>query len=133
MSAAQVLAGTTIFKAQNTYSGGATVTAGTLQAGIAGVSSPNAAVTVGAAGTLNFAGFDQTVEGQVLLGTGALPIAPTTLTVHGNYVGQSGTIAMNTLLGTDGSPSDKLILDGDTASGSSFLRITNAGRGDAND
>ena len=34
---------------------------------------------------------------------------------------------MNTFLGTDGSPSDKLVINGGSATGNSFLRITNAG------
>lgn len=49
-----------------------------------------------------------------------------TLTVS-NYVGQGGTVALNTFLGTDGSPSDRLVIDGGTASGTSRLAITNVG------
>lgn len=48
-----------------------------------------------------------------------------TLTVN-NYSGD-GTIALNTYLGTDGSPSDKVIIDGGTATGTSKLRIKNTG------
>jgi outer membrane autotransporter protein len=43
----------------------------------------------------------------------------------GSYVGQGGTIALHTYLGTDGSPSDRLIINGGTATGLSFLSITN--------
>lgn len=49
-----------------------------------------------------------------------------TLTV-GNYTGNAGQIGFNTYLDTDGSPSDRLIIDGGTASGSSRLLIANAG------
>lgn len=49
-----------------------------------------------------------------------------TLTVN-NYTGSSGIISLNTVLGGDGSPSDRLVIDGGTASGSSKLRIANAG------
>ena len=49
-----------------------------------------------------------------------------TLTTN-NYVGQGGTIRLNTYLGADGSPSDLLIINGGTATGSSFLRINNTG------
>ncbi len=57
------------------------------------------------------------------------------LTVFGPYFGRGGTIALNTFLGSDNSPSDKLVINGSTATidgpatatGSSFLRITNAG------
>ncbi|HBO76828.1 MAG TPA: autotransporter outer membrane beta-barrel domain-containing protein, partial [Cupriavidus sp.] len=48
-----------------------------------------------------------------------------TLTVQ-NYSG-NGTIALNTVLASDGAPSDKLVVDGGTATGSSKLRINNAG------
>lgn len=44
-----------------------------------------------------------------------------------NYVGSQGTLALNTYLGADGSPSDRLLVDGGTASGNSLLRIANAG------
>ena len=50
-----------------------------------------------------------------------------TLTVAGNYVGQNGTIGLNTYLGTDGSASDKLIVSGGNASGTSTLKVTNVG------
>jgi len=57
------------------------------------------------------------------------------LTVFGPYVGAGGTIHLNTFLGTDRSPSDVLIINGSqptidgtaTATGNTFLRITNAG------
>ncbi|MCD9891004.1 hypothetical protein LUG63_07850, partial [Bradyrhizobium japonicum] len=42
-----------------------------------------------------------------------------------NYVGRSSTIALNTFLGSDGSPSDRLVIDGGTASGNTFLKISN--------
>jgi len=45
----------------------------------------------------------------------------------GNYTGVSGTIGLNTFLGTDGSPSDRLIINGGSATGNSLLHITNAG------
>ncbi|WP_447920220.1 autotransporter family protein [Achromobacter aegrifaciens] len=48
-----------------------------------------------------------------------------TLTVR-NYSGD-GVIALNTYLGDDSSPSDKLVIDGGNASGASQLRIKNAG------
>lgn len=45
--------------------------------------------------------------------------------ITGNYVGAAGTIELNTYLGTDGSPSDRLIVDGGTASGTTGLVIHN--------
>jgi autotransporter family porin len=44
-----------------------------------------------------------------------------------NYLGAGGTIGLNTFLGTDGSPSDKLVINGGAATGGSSLRITNTG------
>lgn len=49
-----------------------------------------------------------------------------TLTTR-NYSGTGGTISLYTQLGTDGSPSDRLVIDGGAATGNSFLRINNAG------
>jgi outer membrane autotransporter protein len=47
-----------------------------------------------------------------------------TLTVM-NYTGAAGTLGFNTYLGTDGSASDRLVVNGGTATGNSILRITN--------
>ena len=49
-----------------------------------------------------------------------------TLTTR-NYVGAGGTVVLNTYLGSDGSPSDKLIINGGAATGDLLLRIVNAG------
>jgi outer membrane autotransporter protein len=42
-----------------------------------------------------------------------------------NYTGAAGTILLNTYLGTDDSPSDRLIINGGTATGSTTLDIRN--------
>ncbi|MDH4982079.1 autotransporter outer membrane beta-barrel domain-containing protein [Hyphomicrobium sp. D-2] len=44
-----------------------------------------------------------------------------------NYVGQGGTLGINTVLGADGSPSDKLVIDGGTGTGTSQLVVNNVG------
>lgn len=75
--------------------------------------------TLSHAGTLN-----------MLPGAGGLGGTYKTVTV-GNYVGNGGRINLNTYLGADNSPSDKLVIDGGTASGSTTLGITNAGGGGA--
>jgi outer membrane autotransporter protein len=47
-----------------------------------------------------------------------------------SYVGAGGTLGLNTFLGSDGSPSDRLVINGGNASGSSLLKIANtAGAG----
>ena len=124
-----VLAGTTIFTGANSYSGSTNVNAGTLRAGAPNTFSPNSAVTVASGGTLDLNGFGQTVfsvtnAGLVNMGTGT---APGTVLTTTSYTGTGGTLALNTFLGSDGSPSDKLIINSGSATGNSFLRITNAG------
>jgi len=49
-----------------------------------------------------------------------------TLTVAGNYVGQSGVLALDVMLDGDGSPSDLLVVQGDT-SGTTDVVVNNAG------
>ncbi len=49
-----------------------------------------------------------------------------TLTVRGNYTGADALFVLNTRLGDDSSPTDRLVIQGDTA-GSSQLRIVNNG------
>jgi outer membrane autotransporter protein len=44
-----------------------------------------------------------------------------------NYGGTGGILQLNTYLDTDGSPSDRLVIDGGTGSGSTALRIANSG------
>jgi outer membrane autotransporter protein len=53
-----------------------------------------------------------------------------TLTAN-NYTGAGGRIVLNTFLGSDSSPSDRLVINGGTATGSTALRIMNTtGPGD---
>lgn len=47
-----------------------------------------------------------------------------TLTVV-NYIGEGGAIGLNTYLGADGAPSDRLIVDGGTITGDSILIVKN--------
>ena len=42
-----------------------------------------------------------------------------------NYTGAGGRIVLNTYLGTDGSPSDQLVIDSGTATGTTLLEIRN--------
>ena len=51
--------------------------------------------------------------------------ATDTLTVRGNYVGRNGTLKLDTVLAGDGSPSDRLIIDGGTVSGTTSIQIAN--------
>lgn len=72
-----------------------------------------------------------TIEGNVFSSGGIIDLnggsTADTLTIKGNYVGNNGNIILNTHLDTDGSPSDRLIIDGGRASGTTSLTILNAG------
>jgi len=52
-----------------------------------------------------------------------------TLTVNGSYMGNGGTLAMNTQLGGDNSPTDRLVLNGAAATGTTTVTINNSGGG----
>ena len=125
-----VLAGTTTLTGANSYSGTTNVNAGTLRAGDTNRFSPNSAVTVASGGTLDLNGFNQTIPsitnaGLVNMGTGT---APGTVLTTTNYTGTGRTLALNTFLGTDGSPSDRLIINANgTATGNTGIVVTNAG------
>ncbi|ABR90533.1 autotransporter [Janthinobacterium sp. Marseille] len=70
---------------------------------------------------------------QTLTNAGTVAFTPhagtyRTLTTN-NYIGQGGTLGLNTYLASDGSPSDLLIINSGTASGTSGLLINNTGPG----
>lgn len=50
-----------------------------------------------------------------------------TLTIKGNYTGQNGLLFVDTVLGADASPSDKLVIDTGNASGSTGIVVNNVG------
>ena len=86
-------------------------------------------MTVASGGTLNLNGFSQTVfgvtnAGLVNMGTGT---APGTVLTTTSYTGTGGTMAINTVLGGDNSPSDRLVISGGTASGNTTVHVTNVG------
>ncbi|NIF14729.1 autotransporter outer membrane beta-barrel domain-containing protein, partial [Burkholderia sp. Ax-1735] len=77
-------------------------------------------------GSLNNAGL---VAFAAPTGSPTLAGSYKTLTT-GNYVGNGGTIALNTFLGADASPTDRVIVNGGAASGTTGLKIANtAGTG----
>ncbi|MCR2691285.1 autotransporter-associated beta strand repeat-containing protein [Salmonella enterica] len=139
-------AGTLILGAQNTYSGDTDVQEGTLWlAETATIGSAGSAQAVNIAANAAFGGHNATVNGHVN-NLGNLYFVDTftvngdvvnssamisgsdqpnnTLTIAGNYTGNDGHLYLNTQLGDDNSPTDKLIVTGDTA-GSTTLHITN--------
>ncbi|EDQ6551603.1 autotransporter outer membrane beta-barrel domain-containing protein [Salmonella enterica subsp. enterica] len=139
-------AGTLILGAQNTYSGDTDVQEGALWlAETATIGSAGSAQAVNIAANAAFGGHNSTVNGHVN-NQGSLYFVDTftvngdvvnssamisgsdqpnnTLTIAGNYTGNDGHLYLNTQLGDDSSPTDKLIVTGDTA-GSTTLHITN--------
>ncbi|PYE89002.1 outer membrane autotransporter protein [Phyllobacterium leguminum] len=127
-SVEQIGSGTTVLSGANTYTGATNVKAGTLKAGAADILNTTSGVTVDTGATLDLAGYNQTLKtlsnaGNVRLGNGA---AGTTLTVTGDYVGNGGTIYLDTVLGGDNSATDRLVVEGST-SGTGVLAVTNRG------
>lgn len=63
--------------------------------------------------------------------TNGAPSATDTFTVVGNYIGTGGVIRLDTVLESDGAPSDKLVIQDGNASGTTGLQIVNFGGGGA--
>ena len=158
---AQIGSGTTILTADNPYTGGTTISAGTLAVGDfahqSAALSGGGPIAVGAGGTLGgygsvtgavtdggvispgsaTPGFSGAPTGTFtiignLLNQGAIQFASgesigNVLEVRGNYMSAGGSMAINTFLGGDGSPSDRLVINGGVATGSTSVHVTNVG------
>jgi outer membrane autotransporter protein len=124
----RVTGGVQTFSGPNAYTGNTLVSGtGTLRAGAANAFSAASNYIAQTGGTYDLNGFDQTVASLDNAGTVRLGGAPgTTLTVTGNYIGNGGTVQLNTVLGGDASPTDRLVVTGDTA-GSTNVRVINLG------
>ena len=121
-----VSGGKQVLSGANDYLGDTRVTGGTLRAGAVNTFSQFSAHSVLAGGTVDLNGFDQTILSLDNAGLVRLDGAPgTTLTVINNYAGNGGTLAINTALGGDGSPTDRLFAN--TTSGSTKLQVNNVG------
>ncbi|MBE1159678.1 autotransporter-associated beta strand repeat-containing protein [Dyella acidiphila] len=119
--------GTLTLGGASSYGGATTVAAGTLSAAMANAFNASSATTVQSGATLDLGGFAQQVGALTNAGTVHFGSVPgTTLTVHGNYTGQGGTLNFNTALGGDNSPTDMLVVTGDT-SGTTTVHVTNVG------
>ncbi|MGH8157709.1 MAG: autotransporter outer membrane beta-barrel domain-containing protein [Rhodanobacter sp.] len=125
----QIGSGTTTLTGSSTYTGATHVDAGTLAAGVVHAFSATSTTTVAAGATLDLAGFSQDVASLNNSGTvslsGTTPGA--TLTVHGDYVGQNGVLRMDTALGDNASVTDRLVIDGGSASGHTAIQLSNLG------
>ncbi|MGJ7580332.1 autotransporter outer membrane beta-barrel domain-containing protein [Variovorax sp. RHLX14] len=122
--------GTLTLSGANSYTGATTVASGTLRTAHVDTLSAASAHTVARGATLDLAGYSQTVASLDNGGTVSLLSARpgADLTVTGAYVGRGGTLALGTTLNATG-PSDRLVLDGASASasGNTTVRITNIG------
>ncbi len=111
----------------NSYSGATEVNGGFLIQGSAGaLSSASSSYSVGSAGTLELGGFNTdmaslTNQGAVDFGG----LGGTILHVKGDYSGGGG-VTINSVLGGDGSKTDRLEVDGAT-SGTTELTVNNQG------
>ena len=160
-SVSQIGSGTTILTADSPYTGGTTVSRGALAVG--DFAHPSAAlsgggpITVEAGGALGGYGTvtGPTVNNGVIAAANATPGfagSPTgTFTIHGDllnqgviqlaseasignvlevggdYVGAGAAMNINTYLGADGSPSDRLVISGGAATGNTSVHVTNVG------
>lgn len=124
-----VTGGTQTLSGANNYIGATTVNGATLRAGATNTFSAASALNV-LSGTLDLAGFNQTVASLGNAGTVNLGGAPgTTLTVASNYAGNGGGLVINTVLSGDPSATGRLVAA--TTSGTTTLRVNNVGGGGA--
>jgi fibronectin-binding autotransporter adhesin len=121
--------GNLVLGGTSSYTGATVVAQGTLRAGAANAFSAASDTTIAAGATLDLAGHSQETGSLDNSGVVALSgaAAGTTLTVHGNYIGHDGVLQMSSVLGTDASASDRLIIDGGTASGHTAIQLANLG------
>lgn len=119
-------AGRTILSNGNSYTGTTDVQGGVLM--IEG--QIESATTVRVNGRLGGSGFilnDVTSEGIIQPGNGQAPGNYNDLTIVGNYTGNAASLFLRTALGDDASLSDRLIIDGGQAIGTTNVFIFNDG------
>ena len=68
-----------------------------------------------------------TLAGRIDFQAPTAAFVPKTLTVNGNWVGQGGTMQLNTSLGNSGSQTDRIVINAGAVSGNTFLQINNVG------
>ena len=122
--------GTLTLNGVNSYAGVTTVASGAMAAGAANVFSAGSAHMVLSGSTLALNGYDQLVAslnnaGRVTLGR----VPGTTLTVAGDYTSNGGALEIATELGSDNSPTDLLVITGNSilGSGTTLVSVINVG------
>ncbi len=120
-----VLGGRSVTVEQNgVLSGIGTVTAPVTNTGV--VAALNSLAGYEQVGPTNFTTASMTNSGNIRLAGTSIG---NTLTVVGGYAGAGGTLELNTIFGSDNSPTDRLILDGGTATGATGLIVHRRGSG----
>jgi outer membrane autotransporter protein len=124
-SLVKVGTGTLTLSGANIYTGHTTITEGAINL-TGSLLSP---VSVEPAGTLGGTGtvFNTVTNAGTVAPGFQLPETVFGALTVSNYVGAGGTLALRTFLGADNSPSDQLIINGGTATGSTSILITNVG------
>jgi fibronectin-binding autotransporter adhesin len=114
-------AGRLTLAGQSDYAGATSIVAGELSVN----GSIRSATTVGAEGALSGRGviFGKVVNhGRIAPGNSI-----GTLTISGDYAGDGGALEIETVLGADDSPSDRLVIAGGAATGSTTVHVLNLG------
>nr|MBD0800285.1 autotransporter outer membrane beta-barrel domain-containing protein [Citrobacter sp. C6_1] len=125
--------GILILSAANTYSGDTNVNAGTLwltDTGVIGATGSTQNVNVASGATFGGTGV---VNGNIS-NSGSIAMSQSatetghTLTINGDYSSNNGSLYMNTYMGDDSSPTDKLVITGDTSGKTTvYFTATNPG------
>ncbi|MFC7067681.1 autotransporter-associated beta strand repeat-containing protein [Brucella rhizosphaerae] len=111
----------------NTYSGDTNVAGAKLIQGAQGAFSGTSAYSVADGSAIDLGGFSTNMA--ALSNSGAVNFGGTggtVLNIAGNYTGNGGTLAINTVLADDNAVSDKLQVSGNT-SGTTKVQVTNRG------
>jgi autotransporter-associated beta strand protein len=114
-SLAKIGSGILTLSAVNTYTGGTTVSAGTLQMGIANAMPTGGALTIGSGGTFSMNGFNQTNALGNVVNNGAFNMGAGQLNLAGTYQG-SGTLSMTLQPGVTNITGGNMTLTGGTLS-----------------
>lgn len=124
-------AATVILSGVSDYSGTTSVSQGALRQGASGALSNNSAYNIAENGTLAIGGFDTSIS--ALTNNGVVQIsdevAGATLTVKGNYASGGGVLQFNTVLGSDDSKTDRLIVQGNSSGTTNVVVINRGGQG----